>query len=266
MAIKNIEQVEEAIGVEKGKLSEMISSDDEHEVDLTGRVFQSKEDHDAKMINIKKEAGTAAVEIAVKEARKTLNYEFTGKTIDNLLSAHSDKVLADAKIEPDKKYDILKTDFVTLQTNLTKKTEEFDAYKLDVQGDTVKRKNESKVMKAIPSDDKLIIPGAAAMVLFNQQYTVSQNEEGKDVIKNAAGEILKNKDNLNPLTLAEVMPDFIKPYVKKAEGGAGKGDETGEAKEGTYEAFEKEMEKKEIRGEALNIEMQKRIKGGTLKM
>jgi ABC-type Na+ efflux pump permease subunit len=71
------------------------------------------------------------VEMAVKDAKERMGLDFTGKTIDGLLSAAQKKALEDAKIEPAKQVqelqEKLKTVQVTaseLQAKLTEKETE----------------------------------------------------------------------------------------------------------------------------------------------
>jgi len=92
MAIENLEQLEKSVGLEPGKLAEMISSEDTHKLDLDNLIISNKNDYDARLENIKKETKTAAVEIAVKNARNELGLEFEGKTMENLLNNFKSKI------------------------------------------------------------------------------------------------------------------------------------------------------------------------------
>ena len=56
MAIENTEQVEQALGLEAGKLTEILASEESHNVDLSNRVFYSKEDDATRTDNLKKES------------------------------------------------------------------------------------------------------------------------------------------------------------------------------------------------------------------
>ena len=104
MAVENIEQIEQSFGLEKGKLAEMMASEETHKIDIDNFVIKPKSDYDALINNLKKESGNAALEIAIKNARNELGLDFQGKTMENLLKAYGEKVEADAKIDPNKKY------------------------------------------------------------------------------------------------------------------------------------------------------------------
>jgi hypothetical protein len=266
MAIENIEEIEGALGLEKGKLSEMITSEDAHSVDLSTRVFYAKEDDEARLSNIKKDAASASIEVAIKNARAEHGLEFQGKTMENLLAAFGAKKELESKIEPEEKYKTLKSDFEKLQTNFANQGTEFETFKSTVTQKESENKMNGEIKKSIPSNDKLNISQDQALVLFKNQFTVGTDDQGRTVVSDQSGQVMKNTTTLDPLSLGEIMQTFIKPFAKEATGGAGGSDETGVAKAGSFEAFQAEMEKKNIGGEALNIELNKRIKDGTLKM
>lgn len=60
----------------------------------------------------------AGPEMDIKAAKEKHGLEFTGKTIDGLLDAFKGKVLAEAKINPDKKVTELEEKVTTLQTTV----------------------------------------------------------------------------------------------------------------------------------------------------
>jgi hypothetical protein len=76
--LENIGEIEKSLGIEDGKLSEMITSEEKHTVDLSGFVIKTRSDHDSLISNIKKDSGTAALEIAIKTAREEKGLEFQG--------------------------------------------------------------------------------------------------------------------------------------------------------------------------------------------
>lgn len=93
---------------------------DEKEVDLVidEKLSHLSEDEITTLKNNEYKAGKkAGEEMAVKEAKEKLGLDFAGKTVDGLLDAHSKKVLADAKIEPEKKVAELQEKLATVQTS-----------------------------------------------------------------------------------------------------------------------------------------------------
>ena len=81
MALNNIAEIETTLGIESGKLIEMINSEEAFSVDLSEKVFLSKSAYDERIANIKKDSATMAIEIAVKEQRNNLGLDFQGKTM-----------------------------------------------------------------------------------------------------------------------------------------------------------------------------------------
>lgn len=264
--IKNLKEILEPLGMKEEDFKAQYEATEEHEIPVKDYVIEKKADQEAKIENIKKIERTAAVEIAVKEARTKLNLDFTGKTIDNLVDAFGKKVLADAKIAPDAKVVELTGDLEKLRTaNKTwedKYTGLENTFKQKEKESTVN----STVLTSMPKV-KTKIPVADMAIIFNTKYKPLLNDEGKLVFHNEKGEVLKNEKTLNPKTIDEVMLEFQDPYIEKVPGGGGGGDGTGQAKPGTIEAFNKEMEAKGIKigTTAYNDEMKSAIAAKTLK-
>ena len=84
MALDNIAEIETTLGIESGRLIEMINSEEAFSVDLSEKVFLSKTAYEERIANIKKESATVAIETAVKEQRNTLGLDFQGKTMTNV--------------------------------------------------------------------------------------------------------------------------------------------------------------------------------------
>ena len=67
MALENITELEQTLGLESGKLAELITSEENHRIDLSTKVIVDKTIYDERIANIKKESSTMALEIAIKE-------------------------------------------------------------------------------------------------------------------------------------------------------------------------------------------------------
>lgn len=264
MAIENIEQLEKSIGLESGKLAEMISSEENHTIAMDDYVIKSKSDYDSYIENVKKEHGKATLEIAIKNKRKDLGLEFEGKTLDNLLKFYGEKVEADAKIDPNKKYDTLKTDFEKVQGNLAEWETKYNNLESTYKQKETARTIDASILKEIP--ENTILPKEDVLALIKAKTQFNIGEEGLEIIKN--GEIQKSESSRNLTTMNEYMKTFITPYLKEVDGGAGGGDSSGGAKEGSFELFEKQMEAKGINSgsEAYSIALTEGIKKGTIKM
>lgn len=264
MALENIGEIEQSLGLEAGKLAEMITSEEIHKIDLSNKVIMDKPIYEERISNIKKESATAALEIAVKEQRSALGLEFQGKTIENLVKAIREKTEAESKIEPEEKYKSLKSDFDKLQHNYAEKENEFTAFKTNIQKQNELNEIKAEFEKHISGET--FVSKSTIYTEAKEKGYVFEKQEGKIVVKDQSGEVLKNKDTLSPIEVKDFVTNFATPYLKTPGGGSGGGDETGEGKAGTFEAFMKEADKNGWDATKINSEMAKRINEGTLKM
>mgnify|MGYP000874606544 CR=1 FL=1 len=256
----NIEVPKESIsqGLEKGEII----------IETTDLVIKPKTEFETYLSNLKKEeynnGKVAGSEMTIKEAREKYGLSFEGKTIDNFAEALKAKVIADAKIEPTQKIKELENDKEKLQAIAkeweTKHNDLLSTFENEKKQGRIERELLSKLPKdglAIPSEDLLLI------LKTKNEFDV----DGNSIVVKKGGEVLKNQNTLNPITLDEYLPEIIKPYIIKRNGGNGE-ESGGSAKAGTIEAFIKEMSANNITqgSQAFNAEMQKRIKDGTLKV
>ncbi|WP_296683298.1 hypothetical protein [Flavobacterium sp.] len=264
MAVENLNEIETSLGLEPGKLSEMITSEESHTIDLSERIILPKETYEERISNLKKEAATAAIEIAVKEQRNALGLEFQGKTIENLVNAIKVKVETDSKIEPEEKYKNLKSDFEKLQSNLVEKENEFTTFKTNIERQNSLAEIKNEFTKYVP--DNTLVSKSTIFVEAKEKGFSFEKEDGRVVIKDAMGNVIKNDSTLSPVSVKEWVTEFVTPYLPTATGGSGKKDEPGGAKTGSLEAFMKEAEKQGWNASQQNEEMAKRIANGTLKL
>lgn len=263
--IKNIVDIEKQLGLVPGAMEAAFKSTTDDVIDISGMEIVKKDDYATRIKNLKEEAGTAAVEIAVKKVRTDMGLSFEGKTMDKLLDAYKTKVVADANLNPDKRVTELEKDLNTMKTNF-----ETSQKKLTEVEGTFKQKENLRtirdaVIAEIPVDT--IIPKEDVLNIFFSKNQMELSDKGGVVFKKG-DEVLKNQTTLNPLTVKEVMTEFITPYVAPPAGGGGGKDNPTQGKPGTYEAFAKDMEKLSIAegSIAFNSEMNKRIKEKTLVM
>lgn len=271
MAVENIEILEQSLGLEKGKLTEMITSEEKHSLEFDNYVIKPKSDYDALLNNIKRDSN----EIGRKELFKELGVDFEGtgvhrdvtRSVDFLKKWNEDavsKAIEEAKIDPNKKYDTLKADFDKLQGNLTEWENKYNTlestYKQKEQASTIK----NTLLKEIPDNTLLDKEDILALAMAKFQFGI--DEDGFAIMKN--GEIQKNEANRNRITPNEFMKSFITPYLKPIEGGGKGKDSVGGGKETSLDIFDKLMESKGINvgSEAYNEQMSLAMKNGTLKL
>lgn len=265
--ITNIAEIETSLGLEAGQLTEMITSDEEKELDLSAVVILPKTTYDTRIDNIKKETSTTTKEILIKGFRKELELEFEGKNEDAFLTAMRgklEKVKEEAVTDPEKRYTDLKSDFEKLQGNLTKAEQRAQELENGFKAKETENEIKSEFFKHIP--DNVIVSKNTIMTEAKEKGFSFVIEDGKKVVKDSSGTILKDEKTLSPLSYKEFAETFVTPYLPKVDGGSGKGNETDPPKAGSYEAFMKESEKNNWNATEMNEEMAKRITAGTLKI
>lgn len=262
MALENIAEIESSLGIEAGKLKEMIASEESHTIDLSTRIILDKPTYEERIANIKKESATTAIEMAVKEQRNTLGLEFTGKTMENLVTAIKSKVESEATVAPEEKYKALKTDFEKLQSNYTEKESEFTNFKTNIEKQNQLSEIKNDFTKHIPANT--LVSKATIFTEAKEKGFSFEKEEGKTVVKDASGNIIKDDKTYAPIDLAVWVVNFSAPYVAKAAGGNGGGDDVPAGKAGSFEAFEKEAQKAGWNDSQKNEEMAKRVRDKTL--
>lgn len=261
MALENISEIEQVFGLEEGKLSEMISSEEKHSIDLSDLLIEKKSIYEERLENIRKETAKTTLEMAVKEQRNALGLEFTGKTMENLVNAIKIKTESESKVEPEKRYTDLKSDFDKLQGNLAQKENEFETYKTNIEKENELNEIKNDFTKHIP--ENVLVSKTTIFTEAKEKGFSFEREDGKTVIKEN-GEVLKDEKTLSPVALDNWVKTFVTPYLKSVDGGSGKKDDVPAGKAGSFEAFQREVEKNEWNATKTNEEMAKRIKDGTL--
>lgn len=265
---ETVSAIESKLNLKEGALAEAISKEEETGVELPELVIRTTEQETQFKNNLKAEHEKVGREIAVKVAKDKLGLSFEGKSMDDLLSAHEAKIVSETNANPDErvadlqsKIDTLNDEKKQLQTNLQTKITEYDNLKTDFDIKEKKRSNDNLILSHLSEDG---LPKEDKLILFNSKYQIEALENGKIGFKQNGREL--KDEQLNWLTAEKVVKEFDSSYVKRSSGGAGGGDDMGNHKEGTFEAFIKEMKSKNI-GEGtpdFNTEMQKRINDGTL--
>lgn len=266
MALENQKEIEQALGLEEGKLSEMITSEEKHTIDLEPLVIEKKTIYEERISNIKKEEFKHGQEKFFKTVRDAFGLEVTGKTSENLISGLKTYVESEKEkggAEPEEKYKTLKSDFEKLQKNLVEKETEFTTFKTTIEKEKESNEIKSEFTKHIPANT--LVGKNTIFVEAREKGYSFEKEDGKVVVKHN-GEIKKDEKTLSPISVESFVKDFVTPYIGKPEGGSGGGDDTPPGKAGSFEAFEKEAEKAGWTNSEMNEIMAKRLADGSLKM
>lgn len=185
----------------------------------------------------------AGEEMAVKEAKEKLKLDFQGKTVDGLLDAHGKKVLADAKIEPDKKVQEYEEKVTNLQKTVAEKERELAEKTALAETSSIN----SELYQFIPAkgeNDPDMTP-SDIIALAKSNGIEFKRENGKLVPYQNGKQVLDKVSNVREAK--DVLGEFItaKKYRSAGEatpGGRGGGDGKPPAKAGTMSELKKQFE------------------------
>lgn len=218
IAKETLKKIAEVLKVDVSDFEAKIKSDKEETLEVPAIV--TEDDKVAFGNNRFNEGKKAASEILVKDLKESHKLEFDGKSIDKFLQAYSDKVIADAKIEPDKQVSALKTEKKALQDQIAGLTTEKENISRTFGEKLFQVEMRSEVLSHIP--ENTLIPKADIAELFMNRHRVTK--EDNSVITYKGNEKLLDKV-LNPIPVKDVVLQFAEPYLKKA--GMGGGDNGG---------------------------------------
>lgn len=214
-------------------------------------IVRTQSDEDRFVENMKKDARKEGVEIAVKKQREALGLNFEGKTVENLVSALTDKVKAESSTG--------ETEKVTkLESKIREKDQALTAALQEVSKATESLKtlkSSYKINKAlesyIPKDT--VLPVEDVKTILQAKLSFRENETGVIEVYDIDGNQIVNQSTRDALPVKDVIEDFFRTnthYMKNVEGG-GAGGDSGKGGSGklTIEKFNEEMKAK---GYAIN--------------
>jgi len=216
-------------GLAVDKLQEALTSETEVEIELLPVNILTDEQLETLKQQVGKDSAKngskTLVEMQVKELRDKHSLEFEGKTIENLMSAFAEKQIKDAKIEPTKKVDELKTSLQNLQ-----KQYETDLGLKDTENSSLKNKlNEFKVngdlYKHLPEGLKGIDQNDF-MTLVKTTASFDYDEDGNLVVKKG-DKIIKDKME-NPIKPKDYLTEFATTKNWLESNGRGGSDDSGD--------------------------------------
>ena len=265
--IENQKQIEQALGLEEGKLSEMITSEEKHVIDLDSLVIEPKEIYNERISNIKKEEYKHGQDKFFKTVRDEFGLEVTGAKTPELL-VNQLKIFVESEkekggAEPEEKYKKAVAEKAEALAKLNEVNNEFSNFKTNIEKEKEFNEIKGEFTKHVPQN--VLVSKNTIFVEAKEKGYSFEKEEGKVVVK-LNGETQKDEKTLSPISVETFVKNFITPYVGKPEGGNGGGDDVPPSKAGSFEAFEKEAEKAGWTDSERNEIMAKRLKDGSLKM
>jgi len=213
-------------GLEVDKLQAAIASEKEETIELSNVTILT----DAQLNEMKETVGKASaktgaktlIEMEVKALRDKNGLEFEGKTIENLLNAHADKQVKEAKIAPDKKVLAAEESLKNLQ-----KTYNTD---IGLKENDIKSLNAKVSEYQINGDLAKHLPELAG-IKPTQFITLAKTEFGFEnlegtLVAKKGDSVLKDKLE-KPIPVKEVLTDYAKSNGWTENGGRGGGDNGG---------------------------------------
>jgi len=255
MAIKNIDELAKFVELEEGKtLTDILASDEEVEIKLNDNlVIRTKEEAETLETNIKNDSfgkgETTGRELVLKEMKETLGLDFEGRKDPNkFIDAFKSHVLKDAEKEPNEKIEELTKDITSLQTKLVASQDAFKSLEIQNKKESQQSNIDEMIMDALP--ENAIISKKNMLTIFKSGQEMELDD--KKLVFRKNGEILKD-DLKNPLGIESVVKTFSEPFIAKTNGGGDGGDEPGNAKAGSFEAFEQEMKDNNVNAGSLKF-------------
>ena len=222
---EDIQKLSELTKIKVEDLTNAINAEEETALVFTDdiEVF-TKTELETRDINNAKKAGKTAVEIAVKNARNDNEFEFEGKTIENLVKAAIEKGKAEAGVKPnealkekDNQIEALKKTIGTIEIERDNAINETSTIKKDY-------KYTSTMSGVLPAD---VGWSAKEMtLLFKSDHEIVE-VDGVEMVKKD-GETLRDSKTQDPLKVADVMKTWVETKVgnKPKLGGRGGNDQT----------------------------------------
>jgi len=211
--------------LDAAKLVEAIKSEDEQAIEVNAfKVFTDEElteriDNEFTGQRGKdkyNEGKDAAIEMKAKDWKAKHGIDIDGKDLDQFLDAYTKKI----SVKPDDNEN-LKT-IEQLRTNILAKDTEIEVLKTDYQKQIESTQLESSVSNSIPNN---LIDGwnRTDATKFYMASRKAEIVDGKIIIKDATGEIIKDEHLAKPITAKEDIDKFFKEkgLIKETKKGRG---------------------------------------------
>jgi hypothetical protein len=191
----------------------------------------------------------AGPEMDVKAAKEKYELDFTGKTVDGLLEAYGKKVLADAKVNPDKKVTELEAKVTNLQKTVTEYETKLTAKDTEVAGIKIN----GELYKHIPpAEENGPALGADDVIQLMRANGYEFKLEEDKLVPYKGGKALQDRLS-NNRPVKEVIDEFLleKKLITTVPAGRGGKDQKAAAKSGKLSELKKkfEAEGKNVQGQ-----------------
>ncbi len=257
---------------EDSKIKDALEKGPDQVIQLIENVtVRTQEEEDKFVANMKKDARREGIEIAVKKYREEKGLSFEGKNIESLISAVTEKVLADAKLSPDEAIKKINEKLKSKEEALEIMTKRAEKAENDLSSTKSEYKINSFIDKYLP--ENLALPADDIKLILKSKLKFEEDEEGNiittDLVNNKQ---LKSTNTGDFLPMKDAIEDFFRTnthYVSKNGGGRGKGDsDLTENGKMSLEKFNENMKEKgfSINSPEYTVELNKAIEDKTVEI
>lgn len=168
----------------------------------------SEDEYSDFVTNLKKnsydEGRTAGREMTVKELKEKEGLDFEGKKLEDFTKAYRDKVMKEAKTEPNQRIQELENDLEKFKNEIIPSK---DAKINELENSFKSTKIESKVSNFVPDFLANGLTKSDAVTILRSAMTFEIDENGREVVRKN-GEVLKD-DTLNPIGYEKAIQDEL---------------------------------------------------------
>lgn len=226
-----IKKLSDMTGIKAKDLVEHINSEEEEieGLELPDLQFFTEEELESRLKNHGSKSGNTAIEMAVKDARNKHEFEFEGKTIDNLVEAAMNKGRAESaeeieqlKGEPNTQLEEKDGIIETLKKNLKQAEEDkqVEVEKLNNKLGSIESNN--MIASLIPDKLDTELSSNDILVLFKNDRS-TKKEDDVIVFTDAQGNVLRDDKSQDPLPGKQVMSDWLTEKNIKVQNDDGRG-------------------------------------------
>jgi len=232
------------LGVDYATFKADMDAEDEKTLEVPKLFTETqKNDFGTNRFNDGKKAMKEILVKDIKEAHPEVEYE--GKDLEGFLEKFGEHKVTEAKVVPDTQVKTLKGDKKLLQEKIQGLENQLKEKDTQHKSEINRFKKAEQIRELIP--DNTTIGKSDVIILFNNKYESTQDEDGTEmIVDKVTGQPLRD-DSLNYLPLKSVLNTFIEDKKLLNNGGMGGDDDDGNAdgKFKTLSSFENFCKKKD---------------------
>lgn len=250
-----IKELSKVLGIEETVLVSKLEAEGDQQLDIKGTLYteealnkriQNDPNYmsDANKTTLIESTREAALEVWTKGKKRELGLEFTGKDPNDLVKALQDAKLGDGDEELKKaqaRIDELTNEKKTILDSKTALEEELNGKLTSLQSEKDSIVLDYRLTSLVPKETA--IPSDKIIKLFKMDHTLDTDADGKEFVRNANNEVVKDKTTFEYITVDKVFEDYATQYIQKPTGrGQGNNFGNGQGKADDLEEFNKNWE------------------------